>query len=70
MIDTASKPVKDAVVAVVGTGLMARTDEQGFYTIGPIAPGAYTLRVQFGTKTKDSSLTIPPKVGVNFNVQI
>jgi hypothetical protein len=57
--DVDGKPVQDASLSVLGTGLKTQTDAEGRYTLGLLAPGTYTLRVQAGSITKESSVALP-----------
>lgn len=56
--DVVGKPVPNANVSVLGTGLNTRTDMEGRYTLGLMAPGNYTLRVRKDDKEMSFQVTI------------
>ena len=62
-----NEPVSDAEVTLAGTGLTARTDDDGAYIIGAIAAGVYTVRVQKNATVKEVSITVP---GINYDVRL
>lgn len=68
--NAASTPVSGATVTIVERGLVATTDANGNFSIGPLAAGAYTLQVQSGASQKSSSITVPATTGTNYNVQL
>jgi hypothetical protein len=68
--DAGNAPVADALVTLVGTGLAARTGDDGNYTLGSALAGPYILRVQSGATTTDANITIPAPAGSNYNVQL
>ncbi len=57
--DADGQPVQNAVVSVQGTGLKAKTDMDGRYTLGLLEPGNYNLKVQKDDKENTAQLTIP-----------
>lgn len=63
-------PIAGASVELVGQGLWARTDAEGYYLLGMMKAGAYKLRVKAGTKTKEIKINVPPLAGKNFDVQL
>jgi hypothetical protein len=68
--NAASAPVMGASVTIVERGLMATTDANGDFSIGPLAAGTYTLQVLSGATQKGSSITVPATTGTNYNVQL
>jgi Pvc16 N-terminal domain/Carboxypeptidase regulatory-like domain len=59
VMDAEEKPIADAIVSVLGTGLKTETDAQGRYTLGLLAPGQYTLQVQKADREGTLQVTIP-----------
>ncbi|MGH8584623.1 MAG: Pvc16 family protein [Gammaproteobacteria bacterium] len=57
--DPEQKPVSDAIVSVLGTGLETHTDAEGRYTLGLLAPGQYTLQVQKADRERTLQVAIP-----------
>lgn len=57
--DADKKPVQGARVSVVGTGLETKTDAEGRYTLGLLASGTYTLRLQARDKVKTIAVALP-----------
>jgi hypothetical protein len=57
--DAEEKPVQGARVSVVDTGLETGTDAEGRYTLGLLAPGMYTLRIQAGADVKTIVVALP-----------
>jgi Pvc16 N-terminal domain/Carboxypeptidase regulatory-like domain len=68
--DAADKPVAEAKVSIVETGLSAITNQDGLYSIGLLRAGAFTLRVESGSKVVNVSITVPAPAGKNFNVKL
>jgi hypothetical protein len=68
--DNANAPVAAATVTVVELGIRATTDAGGRFSLGPLAPGNYTLRVVSGAATKTKPVSIPPAAGTNFDVEL
>ena len=62
--------VAGATVAILGSGLAARTDGAGEYVLGAMAAGAYTLNVQANGATKQVNVTVPAPAGANYDVQL
>jgi hypothetical protein len=62
--------VGGAMITLVGTGLAARTDADGFYVLGVAQKGPYVLQVQSGATTKQANVTIPAVAGSNYDVQL
>ena len=56
ILDEKGKPLQDAVVSVLDTGLETRTDNDGRYLLGLLQPGHYELRIN------SQSQTIPVEV--------
>jgi hypothetical protein len=48
-----------AAVSLVEAGLSTITDDDGRYTIGPVAPGSHTLRAQSGAAEGTTTVTVP-----------
>jgi hypothetical protein len=68
--DATANPVAGARVSLIGTGLIATTDNIGEYILGSVAAGNYTLSVQAGVGAKDVAITIPAASGKNYNVNL
>jgi hypothetical protein len=66
----ADAPVAGALVSITDIGLAAISDEDGRYTLGMMAAGSYTIRVESGHSTKTANITVPAPAGKNFNVKI
>lgn len=66
----ADAPVGGASVNVEQLGLVALTDAEGRYELGPLPPGDYTLSVRAGSATQDKQITVPATAGTNFNVKL
>jgi protocatechuate 3,4-dioxygenase beta subunit len=57
-------------VAIKGTGLFAKTDDEGRFTLGSIQPGEYTLVVWTPTgKPEEKAVTVPTVDG-NYDLEI
>jgi hypothetical protein len=54
--DADKKPVQGATVSVAGTGLKTKTDAEGRYTLGLLAPGTYTLSLEAETKEAETKV--------------
>jgi hypothetical protein len=63
-------PIGGAKVMLIEIGLTAETDADGLYSLGMIASGTYTLRVQAGAAVKNVTITVPAPAGSNYNVQL
>lgn len=57
--DADGKPVEDAIVSVLGTGLKTQTDAEGRYTLGLLAPGDYTLQLRKQDIERTFQVAIP-----------
>jgi hypothetical protein len=57
--DAGGKPVRDAIVSVVGTALRTRTDAEGRYLLRLLPPGNYTLKAQKEAMERTLPVTIP-----------
>jgi hypothetical protein len=68
--DANGKPVVNAEVSLVKTGLVVTTNSDGTYALGSVVAGEYTLHVQSGQTTKDVTVKIPAEAGKNYNVQL
>jgi hypothetical protein len=68
--DASNAPVAGAMVTLVGTGFATQTEADGYYTIGSIPAGTYTLHAQLGATTHDVTVTIPAPAGSHYNVQL
>ena len=64
------KPLAGIDVAIKGTGLFAKTDEQGRYTLGSLPTGEYTL-VSWPLKGKpnEKKIAVPAQDG-NYDLEI
>jgi hypothetical protein len=68
---TPPQPIKNATVVLVETGLTATTDADGYYSLGSISAGTYSLRVEFNSiVTVRQGVAIPPSEGMDYNVQL
>jgi hypothetical protein len=64
-------PCRDIEVAIKGTGLFAKTDQQGRYRLGNLPLGAHTLVVwPPDGKPKEKQITIPPVKGEDYDLDI
>jgi len=70
VMGTGNSPVSGASVRLAGTALATFTDSDGRYSMGPIASGKYTLRVQAGPVAREVGITIPATAGKDYNVQM
>lgn len=62
--DKSKAPLAGVDVAIKGTGLFTKTDEEGQYTLGSLQPGEYTLVAwKAEGKPKEKKITVPPKDG-------
>lgn len=68
--DATDAAIPDAIVSIVGLGLIARTDGRGRYSLGMMKTGTYTLRVQSGTSTRNVTIIVPTPLGSNYNVKL
>lgn len=68
--DAANAPVANAAVTLVERGLVTTTNAAGRFNLGPVMPGNYTLRVQFGAAVKEVNITIPAPVGKDYNLKL
>jgi hypothetical protein len=57
--DANKEPVQGATVSVAGAGLETKTDAEGRYTLGLLAPGTYTLSVQAEAKAETIKVALP-----------
>jgi hypothetical protein len=57
--DAADQPVAKATVTLVEVGLTTATDEEGYYSIGVVPAGTYTLQVQSGAMVEQTAIAIP-----------
>ena len=57
--DAADQSVAGATVTLVEVGLTAVTDSEGYYSIGIVPPGTYTLQVQSGAIAEQTGIAIP-----------
>jgi hypothetical protein len=62
--------VSGATVQVVGLGLVATTDSEGRFKLGPLAPGTYTLRFTAGASTATKDVVVPNAVGKTYDVKL
>ncbi len=68
--DGTNAPLADMEVAIKGTGLFTKTDEQGHFILGNLPPGEYTL-LAWPTKGKPREKKISvPSFGGDYNLQI
>ncbi len=63
-------PVAGATVRIVERGRVTTSDAQGAFTISALPAGTFTLRATFGGATQDVTITIPPPLGSNYDVQL
>lgn len=68
--DSTGAAVSQATVTIVERGVMATTDPNGDFSVGPLVVGTYTLLAQLGTKQKSTSITVPPSANNSYNVQL
>jgi hypothetical protein len=67
--DAAHAPVPGATILVVERGSTTTTDADGYYRIGPIPLGNYTLRAQKDGSEVTKNITVPAQAGENYNMQ-
>lgn len=73
IIDLDGNSSEGAIVTVLGTSLKTKTDKEGRYTLGLMAPGEYTLQVQKDRNVKKVSVTIPfanSQAGSSLDIQL
>ena len=63
-------PVSGATVTLVEQGIATTTDDEGYYKIGIIPSGTYTLRVKKDASEVTRAITIPAPAGSHYNVQL
>ena len=69
--DVEGQPVVGARVTLVEWNLSAQTDTNGYYTMGVISGGAYTLRVEQGNQVQEASITVPVEAEArDYNIQL
>ncbi|NER29596.1 MAG: DUF4255 domain-containing protein [Symploca sp. SIO1C4] len=69
--DANSNPIINATVILIEQGLTAATDAKGYYSIGAMPAGNYTLRVKFGNVVQEEAITIPVETATSdYNVQL
>ncbi|NEO49106.1 MAG: DUF4255 domain-containing protein, partial [Moorea sp. SIO4A3] len=69
--DVEGQPVMEARVTLVEWNLSAQTDTNGYYTMGVISGGAYTLRVEQGNQVQEASITVPVEAEPrDYNIQL
>jgi hypothetical protein len=67
--DAAHAPVPGATILVVERGSPTTTDADGYYRIGPIPSGNYTLRAQKDGSEVTKNITVPAQAGENYDMQ-
>lgn len=71
VINAGSQPIAKANVAIVEHNLTTKTDAQGYYTLGSLPSGSYTLQVQqAGATAQNFAITVPAIAGGNYNVRL
>jgi hypothetical protein len=67
--DAAHAPVPGATILVVERGSTSTTDAEGYYRIGPIPSGNYTLRAKKDASEVTKNIAVPAQAGENYNMQ-
>jgi hypothetical protein len=71
VINAGSQPIAEADVAIVERNLTTKTDAGGYYTLGSVPSGSYTLQVQpSGATAQNFAITVPAIAGGNYNVRL
>jgi hypothetical protein len=68
--NAAGNPVEGAVVALTEGGRSSTTDRDGYYSLGSVALGDHTLRIQVGATTQEATITVPTDSDSAYNVQL
>ncbi len=69
--DVADQPVVNATVTLVESGLTTATDGEGYYSIGVVPAGTYTIRVQSGAIVEQTAIAIPvATTDSDYNLQL
>jgi hypothetical protein len=68
--DSSNAPVAEAAVTLIELNRTTKTGADGRYSLGKIASGTYTLRVQSATAVLEVDITVPAPAGSNYNVQL
>jgi len=71
--DSTSTPLPNTQVLLVEVGLSTITDNTGYYSLGKIPAGAYTLRVRTDNTSQDFNIKVPIQSGAaqsNYNVKL
>ena len=70
IVTSKNKPVTEIEVAIKGTGLFSKTDNQGRYRLGSVPPGEYTLVAwKPDGKLQQKKVTIPNDDG-NYDMEV
>lgn len=64
-------PLVGASISLIGTGKGSSTNENGFYRLGNVRAGSYTLRASFlGYKTKELKVDVNENVTLNISLEV
>jgi Pvc16 N-terminal domain/Carboxypeptidase regulatory-like domain len=69
VLDAGGAPVAGAAVTLTGTAFQTESDADGYFRLGPLAKGSYTIRAQAGQSAKEVKIVVPAAAGRNYNVQ-
>ncbi len=67
--DATHAPVSGATILIVERGMTTTTDTDGYYQIGPIPSGNFTLRAQKDGSEITKSIAVPAQAGENYHMQ-
>ncbi|MGK7896327.1 MAG: Pvc16 family protein [Xenococcus sp. (in: cyanobacteria)] len=69
--DAVDQPVVGARVTLMEWDLSAQTDVEGYYAMGVISAGTYTLSVKHGDQVQDTSITVPEEAETrDYDIQL
>jgi hypothetical protein len=71
VINAGSQPIAEANVVIVERNLTTKTDAEGYYRLGSVPSGSYTLQVQqAGGTVQNFAITVPAIAEGNYNVRL